>query len=54
MLNVIDEYSRQCLAIRVRRRFTAVHVVEVLSELMILEGHLSTFRLIRALIPPRS
>jgi putative transposase len=38
MLNVIDEYSRQCLAIRVRRRFTAGHVVEVLSELMILHG----------------
>jgi transposase InsO family protein len=38
MLNIIDEYSRQCLAIRVRRRFTAGHVVEVLSELMILHG----------------
>jgi transposase InsO family protein len=38
MLNVIDEYSRQCLAIRVRRRFTAGHVVEVLSELIILHG----------------
>ena len=38
MLNIIDEYSRQCLAIRVRRRCTAGHVLEVLSELMILHG----------------
>ena len=38
MLNVIDEFSRECLAIVVRRRFTAHHVVEVLSELMILHG----------------
>jgi transposase InsO family protein len=33
MLNVIE-----CLAIRVCRRFTASHVVEVLSEFMILHG----------------
>ncbi len=38
MLHVVDEFTRVCLAIVVRRRFTAHHVVEVLSELMILHG----------------
>jgi putative transposase len=38
MLNIIDEFSRECLAIVVRRRFTAHHVVEVLSDLMVLHG----------------
>ncbi len=38
MLNVIDEYTRQCLTIVVRRRFTAGHVVETLADLMTLHG----------------
>jgi putative transposase len=33
-LNVIDEYSRLCLAIRVGRRCKAKDVVAVLEELM--------------------
>lgn len=38
MLTVIDEYSRECLAIRVRRRFKAMDVQEVLAELMVEHG----------------
>ncbi len=38
MLNIIDEYTRRCLAIVVRRRFTAGHVVETLADLMTLHG----------------
>ncbi len=38
MLTVIDEYSRKCLAIDVRRRFQSDDVLEVLSRLFITEG----------------
>ena len=38
MLNIIDEYTRRCLAIVVRRRFTVGHVVETLADLMTLHG----------------
>ena len=38
MLNVIDEYTRQCLAIRVERRIDADGVVEVLDQLAGLRG----------------
>jgi transposase InsO family protein len=38
MLNIIDEFTKQCLAIVVRRRFTAGHVVETLADLMTLRG----------------
>ena len=38
MLNVIDEFSRECLAIRVSRRLNATDVVDVLWDLFILRG----------------
>jgi putative transposase len=38
MLNVIDEFSHECLAIRLGRRLKAVDVIDVLSDLFILRG----------------
>jgi transposase InsO family protein len=38
MLNLIDEYTRECLAIHVRRRIGSRHVIEVLAEAMIERG----------------
>ena len=38
MLNVIDEYTRECLAIRVGRKLNSIDVVDLLSDLFILRG----------------
>jgi transposase InsO family protein len=38
MLNVIDEFTRECIAIRIERRLKAVDVIDVLSDLFILRG----------------
>jgi transposase InsO family protein len=38
MLNVVDEFTRECLAIRVARRLKAADVTGVLSGLSILRG----------------
>ena len=38
MLNVVDEFTRECLAIRVGRRLKAADVIDVLSDLFILRG----------------
>src|ERR1700704_5718090 len=38
MLNVIDEFTRECLPIRVNRKLKAVDVIDVLSDLFILRG----------------
>jgi len=38
MLNVIDEFTHECLAIRIDRRLKAVDVIDVLSDLFILRG----------------
>ena len=38
MLNMIDEFTRECLAIRVARRLKAIDVIDVLSDLFILRG----------------
>jgi putative transposase len=38
MLNLIDEFTRECLAIRVSRKLKAVDVIDVLSDLFILRG----------------
>ena len=38
MLNIIDEYSRECLAILVRRQITSQDVIDVLFELFIFRG----------------
>ena len=38
MLNVVDEFTHECLAIRVERRLRATDVIDVLSDLFILRG----------------
>jgi putative transposase len=38
MLNLIDEFTHECLAIRVNRKLKAVDVIDVLSDLFILRG----------------
>lgn len=38
MLNVVDEFTRECLAIRVGRQIKAADVIDVLSDLSILRG----------------
>lgn len=38
MLNVIDEFTRECIAIRIERKLKAVDVIDVLSDLFILRG----------------
>ena len=38
MLNAVDEYTHECLAIRIARRLKAVDVIDVLSDLFILRG----------------
>lgn len=43
MLNVVDEFTHECLAIRVARRLKAIDVIDVLSDLFILRevpGHI--------------
>ena len=38
ILNIIDEYTRECLAMRVKRRITSQEVIDQLFELFILRG----------------
>ena len=38
MLNIVDEYTHECLAIRVSRRLKSSDVIDVLSDLFILRG----------------
>ena len=38
MLNIIDEFTHECLAIRINRRLKAIDVIDVLSDLFILRG----------------
>lgn len=37
-LNILDEYSRECLAIRVKRKLNSIDVIDVLTDLFILRG----------------
>ena len=37
-LNIIDEYGRECLAIRVKRKLNSIDVIDVLTDLFILRG----------------
>ena len=37
-LNILDEYSRECLAIRVKRKLNSTDVVDVLTDLFIMRG----------------
>jgi transposase InsO family protein len=38
MLNLIDEFTHECLAVRVARKLKATDVIDVLSDLFILRG----------------
>src|SRR5437660_8474208 len=38
MLNVIDEFTHECLAIHINRKLKAIDVIDVLSDLFILRG----------------
>ena len=38
MLNIIDEFTRECLAIRIDRRLNSTDVIDALSDLFILRG----------------
>ena len=38
MLNVIDEFTRECLTIRIGRKLKAVDVIDTLSDLFMLRG----------------
>jgi putative transposase len=38
ILNIIDEYTRECLAILVKRRITSQDVIDQLFQLIILRG----------------
>ncbi len=37
-LNILDEFSRECLAIRVKRKLNSADVIDVLTDLFILRG----------------
>ncbi|MCI2395072.1 IS3 family transposase [Aliiroseovarius sediminis] len=37
-LNILDEYSRECLAIRVKRKLNSAEVIDALTDLFILRG----------------
>ena len=37
-LNILDEFSRECLAIRANRKLNSVDVIDVLTDLFILRG----------------
>ena len=38
ILNIIDEYTRECLASVVRRKFRNTDIIEIISEIMINRG----------------
>ena len=38
MLNIIDEFTHECLAIRIDRKLKSVDVIDVLSDVFILRG----------------
>lgn len=38
MLNIVDEYTRECLSIKIKRRLNSNDVMDVLSELFLIHG----------------
>ena len=51
MLNVLDEFTLECLAIRVDRKLKSTDVIDVLSDLFILRGvpeHVRSDNVLRA------
>jgi hypothetical protein len=37
-MNLIDEYTRECLLIRAERRWTSAKVIEALADVMVERG----------------
>ena len=37
-MNILDEHSRECLAIRVKRKLNSAEVIDTLTDLFILRG----------------
>ena len=37
-LNIVDEFTRECLAIRIARRLRTMDVIELLAELFLVRG----------------
>ena len=37
-LNILDEHSRECLAIRVKRKLNSTDVIDTLTDLFIVRG----------------
>ncbi len=44
LLTLLDEYTRECLAIRVERRLGSPEVIETLSDVMLWRGISEHFR----------
>jgi putative transposase len=38
MLNIVDEFTRECLAIKVARKLNSMNVIETLADLFVLRG----------------
>jgi transposase InsO family protein len=38
MLNIMDEYSRECLSIKVKRKINSFDVIETLADLFLMHG----------------
>lgn len=38
MLNIVDEFTHECLAIRIKRKLKAIDVIEVLADLFLVRG----------------
>jgi len=38
MLNIVDEFTRECLAIKVARKLNSMDVIETLADLFLLRG----------------
>ena len=43
ILNLIDEYTRECLLIRAERRWSSAKVMGALADVMVMRGIRSTF-----------
>ena len=54
MLNIIDEFTRECLAIRVDRKLKSTDIIDVLSDLFILRGAACRAMSVRTTVPSSS
>lgn len=52
-LNILDEFSRECLAIRVDRKLNSVNVIDALTDLFIRDGPRILDRLLRWIEPEK-